>query len=300
MCAAPLSRPWPSLRGKGSDPDLAAALAGRPEFSGPWQALELPSFTNRVFRVATAQGDFVVRLAGAETAHFIDRAAEAHNHRIAAKIGVAPALLHADAALSILQALPDAEMLTPATARQPANIVAVGAALARLHREAAPFRGRQRLFATMERYLAKAGAAAPATLRQAWASLADERAALDPEDGPLVSSHIDPNADNFLWSGNRLWLVDWEYSALAPPLWDLADFAAAVDLPPPARTPLLTAYGLAEGSDLSQRFRLHMRAHHLLAAGWAAMQAALRPAEADSFRALQEARLARAMGADLT
>jgi thiamine kinase-like enzyme len=43
----------------------------------------------------------------------------------------------------------------------------------------------------------------------------------------LVPCHLDLYHENCLDDGNRIWLVDWEYSAMADPLFDLATLASS-------------------------------------------------------------------------
>ena len=44
---------------------------------------------------------------------------------------------------------------------------------------------------------------------------------------PLPSSacHCDPLCENFLDAGDRMWIVDWEYSGMNDPMWDLGDLS---------------------------------------------------------------------------
>src|SRR3546814_3886901 len=49
------------------------------------------------------------------------------------------------------------------------------------------------------------------------------RAALDANPLPLAPCHCDPLCENFLDDGRRMWIVDWEYSGMNDPLWDLGD-----------------------------------------------------------------------------
>ena len=44
---------------------------------------------------------------------------------------------------------------------------------------------------------------------------------------PLVACHCDPLCENFLDTGERMWIVDWEYSGMNDPLWDLGDLGHA-------------------------------------------------------------------------
>jgi thiamine kinase-like enzyme len=42
---------------------------------------------------------------------------------------------------------------------------------------------------------------------------------------PLTACHCDPLCENFLDNGERMWLVDWEYSGMNDPMWDLGDLS---------------------------------------------------------------------------
>src|SRR5262245_60262598 len=80
--------------------EIGAALARIPLFAGrSLDALRvepLASLTNRNYRVSLDGADYVLRIAGAGTEHYIDRAAEAHNAAQAATLGIAPELLYFD------------------------------------------------------------------------------------------------------------------------------------------------------------------------------------------------------------
>ena len=43
-------------------------------------------------------------------------------------------------------------------------------------------------------------------------------------------SHNDTNPGNVLWDGERVWLVDWDVSAMSHPYYDLATISAFVNL----------------------------------------------------------------------
>ena len=41
----------------------------------------------------------------------------------------------------------------------------------------------------------------------------------------IVACHCDPLCENFLDTGERMWIVDWEYSGMNDPMWDLGDLS---------------------------------------------------------------------------
>ena len=51
------------------------------------------------------------------------------------------------------------------------------------------------------------------------------RAALGAHALPLTPCHCDPLCENFLNTGQRMWIVDWEYAGMNDPLWDLGDLS---------------------------------------------------------------------------
>ena len=52
---------------------------------------------------------------------------------------------------------------------------------------------------------------------------------------PLAPCHCDPLAENFLDTGERMWIVDWEYSGMNDPMWDLGDLSVEAGFDAAAR-----------------------------------------------------------------
>ena len=273
---------------------LVPALAGQPPAS--WHIEKLPSLSNRVVRLTGDGGDFVLRLAN--EAPYLDRVREVHNHRLAAGIGLAPPVLFDDPARGILLTAfqPDAATLDR-TANRRRAVEAVARSLKRLHESGLRFKGEMRLAPTMDEYLAIAGVAGHRAAR-VWAGWRSEMMpVLTRIEAQLVPSHVDPVPSNILISHSngeaRAQFVDWEYSAPAAPVWDLADFAIEADLSRDEEATLLSAYGIAAGSATEAAFRLYKPMLDLLAAAWAASQVALHGNRAEQ-AGMIDARLARA------
>ena len=68
------------------------------------------------------------------------------------------------------------------------------------------------------------------------------RAALDAHPATLAPCHCDPLCENFLDTGERMWIVDWEYSGMNDPLWDLGDLSVEGEFGPEQDGELLAAY----------------------------------------------------------
>jgi aminoglycoside phosphotransferase (APT) family kinase protein len=72
----------------------------------------------------------------------------------------------------------------------------------------------------------------------------------------LVSSHNDPNPQNVIFDGHRLWLVDWETAFCNEPLTDLAILADNFAPNPELESALLEGWLGRRGSDGDLRARL--------------------------------------------
>lgn len=276
---------------------LVPALSGQPP--GSWRVATLPSLSNRVVRVTGAAGDYVLRLAN--EAPYLDRARETYNHRLAAGIGLAPPVLFDDPARGILLTAFQPQAATfDRKADRRRSVEAVARGLQRLHRSGLTFKGEMRLAPTMDEYLAIAGSVGQPVARVWTRWCPDVVPVLTRIEAQLVPSHVDPVPRNILLShadeGVIAQFVDWEYSAPAAPVWDLADFAIEADLNRDDETALLTAYGVAAGTSRAAAFHIYKPMLDLLAAAWAASQVALHGNRAEQ-AGIVESRLARATGA---
>ncbi len=50
------------------------------------------------------------------------------------------------------------------------------------------------------------------------------------QDKRLVPSHNDLVLENILFDKRRIWIIDWEYAAMASPYWDIATLCNAAQL----------------------------------------------------------------------
>ena len=216
----------------------------------------LGGLTNRVFRINAGSARFCLRLPGQGTEAYIDRAVEAQNARAAAAAGVAPEVLwFGPDGVMLTRYIEGAVTLTPQGFRERAGSVErAGRALRRLHTRATGFAFRFELFAMIERYralLAQRGCALPDGYERTVAAAATVRAALERHPAALTACHCDPLCENFLDDGSRTWIVDWEYSGMNDPMWDLGDLSVEAGFDAAMDERLLTAYfdGLASDFD---------------------------------------------------
>jgi thiamine kinase-like enzyme len=121
-----------------------------------------------------------------------------------------------------------------------------GRALRRLHDRAQPFAARFEFFAMIEDYLRVLGRLGltelPEGCHDAVREAAEIRTALATHPLPSASCHCDPLCENFLDTGERMWIVDWEYAGLNDPMWDLGDFSVEGGFDAETDRRLLEAY----------------------------------------------------------
>jgi thiamine kinase-like enzyme len=258
----------------------ADVLARLPDYAqlatGPIR--RLGGLTNRVFAAGEGDAAVVLRLPGEGTEAYIDRAAEAVNARAAAAAGVSPPVLHFGPDGVMLTALvPDAVTMTPeAFARRPGAVERAARAFRRLHDDSAPFAGRFELFAMIDDYLrllAERGATLPDGYHAVVAEAEPVRAALAAHPVPLAPCHCDPLCENFLDTGTRMWIVDWEYSGNNDPLWDLGDLSVEAGFDADMDARLLAAYfGRPPSAAEAGRMVIHKAMCDLLWTLWGLIQ----------------------------
>ena len=191
----------------------------------------LGGLTNLVFQVGVGADQYVLRLPGKGTEEYISRANEAQAAQEAAKSNVSPEVLHADPATGVMIT----RFLEGAVTMSPENFKTIrgaparaGQVFRRLHSSGAKFNFRFELFSMIDDYLrvlASKEIDLPSGYHDVVGEAVNVRAALGAHPLPLTACHCDPLCENFLDTGHRMWLVDWEYSGMNDPMWDLGDLA---------------------------------------------------------------------------
>jgi thiamine kinase-like enzyme len=205
----------------------------------------LPGYTNRNFRLHNRDHDWVLRLPRSATNGFIDRATEAHNQTLAHLVGLAPQVAWRNAeGTSLTPTLKNCRSLRSTDFANKDDMAVIVKPLQQLHRSGLIFHGRADLARSLESHydLLDGQRRQDYALRMAQAQRILSLLENDSEN--WVPSHRDPVLGNLLLAENRLWLIDWEYSAMASPYWDLAILCNAADLDLPQSRLLLQAYCL--------------------------------------------------------
>jgi thiamine kinase-like enzyme len=280
-----------------SDEAVAAMRALFGARAGPG-ATRLGGMTNRVYRVTLDGAPAVLRIAGEGTAEYINRAHEAEMARLAATAHVSPDVLHADPVSGLMVTRHvEAVTMMPALFRNREGAVARAAEVFRkLHSSGVTFPFRFELFAMIDDYLALLATkdvALPAGYHEVVREAGSVRAALARNPVAPVACHCDPLCENFLDDGARMWLVDWEYSGMNDPMWDLGDVSVEGGFDAAQDEALLTAYFGGEAPAAERgRMVIFKAMCDLLWTLWGLIQLANgNPAE--DFRAYADTRFAR-------
>jgi thiamine kinase-like enzyme len=94
--------------------------------------------------------------------------------------------------------------------------------------------------------LAAKGATLPDGYSETVTQAEAARRALATKPVALVPSHCDPLCENFLDTGERMYVIDYEYSGNNDPMWDLGDLSVEGQFGPDQEAALLRAYFGAE------------------------------------------------------
>ncbi|MER9251587.1 phosphotransferase family protein [Mesorhizobium sp. M0598] len=279
-----------------ADDRARAALAAIPVLAGYEGPLErLGGLTNLVFRA----GDFCLRIPGKGTEEYINRANEAVAAREAAKAGVSPDVLHVDAETGVLvtRFVAGAETMSPEKFKtRPGSPARAGKAFRKLHTSGAVFPFRFELFAMTDDYLkvlSTKDVALPAGYHDVVREAEAVRSALAAQPLPIVACHCDPLCENFLDTGDRMWIVDWEYSGMNDPLWDIGDLSVEGQFDAAQDEEMTLAYFGGEPRPAERaRIVIYKAMCDLLWTLWGLIQLANKN-PADDFRAYADGRFAR-------
>jgi thiamine kinase-like enzyme len=211
---------------------------------------------------------------------------------------VSPPVIHADPATGLMvTSYIEATTMTPRGFRtRPGASARAGQVLARLHRSGAVFPFRFELFGMIDSYLAVLAprdVSLPSGYHDVVAEAGAVRAALNRAVLPLAPCHCDPLCENFLDDGVRMWVVDWEYSGMNDPMWDLGDLSVEAGMDADQDDEMLTAYFGHEAPPADRgRMVAYKAMCDLLWTLWGLIQLSDRN-PADDFRAYAETRFAR-------
>jgi thiamine kinase-like enzyme len=240
----------------------------------------LGSLTNLSYKLTTSMGTYVLRLPGEDTFDYIDRRAEEHNGRVAASLGINAEVLHFDAedgtmlSRFISGGVPlDGESFE----RDPMLPARAALVLRRVHRLGPVFESRFDVFSMIRSYLDilyKLRMPPPEDYYEVRREAEAVRLVLQASPVGLAPCHNDPWPGNFVVdSGGNLHLIDWEFSGMNDPIWDLGDLSVEAGFDPEQERTMVEAYcGGCAPPVLYARLELYKAMSDLLWSLWGLIQ----------------------------
>ena len=267
--------------------DALAIVARVPSLAGwPRQVTPLPGgLTNRNYKVTTPAGVFVARVFADDGELLaIDRDHEYRNSVIAAAAGVgAPVIEYRPDDHVLVLGYLDGKTLTNADVAEPGTLDRIAAACRALH-AADRFVCDFDMFEVQARYYATAMSrqiGLPPGYDDLLPAFAAARAALAVRDEGTVPCNNDLLAANFIDTGERIWLIDYEYSGNNDACFELGNIAGECGLDTDALAGLVTRYYGRPRRSRIARARLFTLVSRYGWTLWGAIQHAVSPLDFD-------------------
>jgi thiamine kinase-like enzyme len=223
--------------------------------------------TNKNYKLLMGDEVLVLRLPGRGTGRFINRSHERANQLVAARAGFTPPALYFNqfTGVKVSTFLQDANVLSPATALFPENYLQVAGLLRAFHDAPIRFSNTFNGF-SMSRVYERV---ARSRFEPFYAGFKDMQTRIRSLERilksmavPLRACHNDLVPENILFVDGRMQFIDWEYSGMNDPAWDVASFFLESEFSPEAMKGFIAAY-LAEAAD-SPEFMFRVRAYQVL------------------------------------
>lgn len=189
---------------------------------------QIGGMTNRNFKVTYSNESYVLRVPGNGTEGMIVRENEEYNSRLAYQLKITPEIfcLDVQSGVKLVRYIEGAETLNNVTIQYVSHMEKVIASLRILHTSGVRFNNDFNVFKEIQVYEELLSQAKGwmyegySELRSSIFTLAER---LNRLGIVLAPCHNDLVAENFVKNSNgHIYLIDWEYSGMNDPLWDLA------------------------------------------------------------------------------
>lgn len=184
--------------------------------------------TNKNFKVTISGEDYVLRIPGNGTEEMINRLEEIDNVETVKVLGIDAEIVYfgRENGIKIAKYIEDAETLNGKTAKREENMKLTSAVLKTLHKSDIVFKNRFDVFKKIEEYevlLQKAKGKNYEDYYEVKEKVMALKALQEDLDLEMCPCHNDAVPENFIKSGeDKIYLIDWEYSGMNDPMWDLA------------------------------------------------------------------------------
>ncbi|MGL5964311.1 MAG: phosphotransferase [Fusobacteriaceae bacterium] len=189
----------------------------------------LGGMTNKNYLVNINKKRYVLRIPGAGTESIINRYSEKINAKEASKIGVDKELIYfnSDTGIKISEYIENAETLNPETSKKIENIQLTSKLLKKLHSSNISFDNKFNIFEEILKYEKLIKNEELFLKYENYFKIRKKifnfEKILKNNGYKIVSCHIDTVPENFIKNDiGEIYLIDWEYSGMNDPMWDLA------------------------------------------------------------------------------
>jgi thiamine kinase-like enzyme/choline kinase/predicted transcriptional regulator len=204
--------------------------------------------TNKNYRVVIKGKEYVLRIPGNGTESMINRKEEKFNASLASKLGLDTELIYfnEETGVKIAELIQEAETLTPKMAKRQDIMKMTAENFRILHTAPVSMANRFDVFERIEEYerLMKEANGLPyehyEEVRQQVMILKEIYESMDIQ---LTPCHNDALPQNMVKSGeDKVYMIDWEYSGMNDPMWDIAWYSMESELTPEEEELYLTLY----------------------------------------------------------
>lgn len=192
--------------------------------------------TNDSYFATVNNEELVIRIPGAGTEELVNRIEEKANLLYGTRLGINPPTLYfnKDTGLKITQKIKDPISITPALAREGNTMQQIIYLFKHLHNTKAPMRNDFKLFSLINHYESLVKDVNDVIFEKI-SELKKDVIALQMiyESFQITQapSHIDPVCANIIKNKHEeIYLIDWEYSGMFDPLWDIATLFISLEL----------------------------------------------------------------------
>ncbi|EPO5266051.1 phosphotransferase [Providencia rettgeri] len=189
---------------------------------------KIGGMTNVNYYCETSKRECVVRIPGDNTEIMINREYEKYNCQLATRLQLNPELYHYDlkSGIKITAYVNNSLTLTPQSVNEKNTLKMIASTLKKLHSSNLKFANHFNVFEQYRNYIK--------TLVKSDISYSEFEKTEDffyyleeilrCKSNILVACHNDPVPENFLLKNNNIYLIDWEYSGMNDPIWDISAF----------------------------------------------------------------------------
>jgi thiamine kinase-like enzyme len=239
--------------------DLVKKVFGPGEKLQERQIQRLGGLTNHNYLIDITGGQFVVRLPGEGTEQMINRVNEHISSRLANELDIDAALFYFDdkTGIKISKYVENALTLSEKTAGADENLSLIAGVFRKLHGCGKNTGVDFNVFNMIENYESLLQKTNKVVFYDDYGVIKEKVLRYNGEMAALkiapVPCHNDPLCENWIRSGSRIYLIDWEYAGMNDAIWDLADVSIEANLTSEKDSFFLKKYFGHEAADHERR-----------------------------------------------